>query len=302
MHYTVNATSLNLRSQPKVSPANRLAVLPHGHLVDLVTGAPGDAWWKISTVLDGAALTGFAASQFLTPVAATPPLPASSGITPVHVSENSPSAKRNLTSGRAFPLGEPGRPQRGTGTPAQRAAEQIAIVRYLDVENSARYQPGGGSTFCNIYACDYCYLNNAYLPRVWWTARAIASLSAGAPVVARYADTVNELNANALYDWLRDFGASFGWTRVGTLDELQQSADQGGLGLICAQRTDLNRSGHIVAVVPQSAPLLLAQRAGGVVSLPLQSQAGARNFCFSCGTGKWWTGAQFRAFGFWTHA
>ena len=301
MRYTVNAASLNLRSQAKVSPANRLAVLPHGHIVDLVTGATGDAWWRISTVLDGVVLTGFAASQFLTPVAAAAPLPTASGITPVHLSENSPSAKRSLTTGRAFPLGEAGRPQRSSGTPAQRTAEQIAIVRYLDVETSPRYQPGAGSTYCNIYACDYCYLNKVYLPRVWWTSRAIASLSAGVPVAARYADTVNELNANALYDWLRDFGTSFGWTRVSTVDELQQAADQGGVGIICAQRVDLNRSGHIVAVVPESTPPLLAQRAGGVVSLPLQSQAGARNFCFSCGTGKWWAGSQFRAFGFWTH-
>jgi hypothetical protein len=289
-----------------VSPANRLAVLPHGHLVDLVTGEPGDPWWKVSTILDGAALTGFVSSAFLTPVDATPapPLtPGSGRIAPVHLAEDSPSATRSVTTGRAFPIGEAGRPHRSSGPAAQRIAEQIAIVRYLDVERSTRYQPGGGSTFCNIYAYDYCYLNNVYLPRVWWTSRAIADLSAGVPVAVKYADTVNELNANALYDWLRDFGPSFGWTRVATLDEIQQAANQGGVGVICAQRVDLNRSGHITSVVPEDVPPLLAERSpAGIVKLPLQSQAGASNFCFSCGPGKWWAASKFRAFGFWTHA
>jgi hypothetical protein len=220
----------------------------------------------------------------------------------VHLGENNAAARRALASARAFPIGEADRPTRGWGTPEERIRRQVAIVRYLDVENSPRYKPDKGNTYCNVYACDYCYLNGVYLPRVWWTARAIADLAAGRSVPVKYGATVTELNANALYDWLRDFGPSFGWRRAATLDELQQAADQGGVGVICAQRTDLSRPGHITVVVPQGAPPLVAKRSGAMISLPLQSQAGAKNFCFSCGTRKWWAGAPFRAHGFWTHA
>ncbi|MEI9811146.1 MAG: hypothetical protein WDO18_00070 [Acidobacteriota bacterium] len=45
----------------------------------------------------------------------------------------------------------------------------------------------------------------------------------------------------------------------------------------------------------------MAQRDGPHVRLPLQSQAGAKNFCFSCGKNEWWAEAQFDAYGFWLH-
>jgi len=222
-------------------------------------------------------------------------------ITAVHLRENSPTARRDSIAGRAFPLGEADRPVRGSGTPAQRQQELIAIIRYLHVERSPRYQPAAGSTYCNIYAYDYCYLSGVYLPRVWWTAKAIGDLAAGKTVQVKYGDTVHELNANALHDWLRDFGSAFGWSRVAGLNDLQNAADQGSVCMICAQRTDLDRPGHICAVVPEEAPHVAVRGPSGV-KLPLQSQAGATNFCFDCGTTKWWAGAKFRAFGFWVHS
>jgi hypothetical protein len=136
---------------------------------------------------------------------------------------------------------------------------------------------------------------------VWWTPNALHDLREGRVVAVKYDDTVRELNANALYDWLRDFGENFGWRRVPDQDALQRIANGGGVGVICAQRTDLNRSGHICVVVPERPPDSAAKRADGNVQLPLQSQAGSRNFCYSCGTTRWWAGEQFRAFGFWVH-
>lgn len=206
---------------------------------------------------------------------------------------NSATSKRVLTTGRAFPLGDPGAPGRAAGA--------AAIVRFLDVEKSARYKPADGKTYCNIYAYDFCFLSGVYLPRVWWLKDAIKSLNEGNAVAVKYAVTVGELNANALYDWLSEFGASFGWKKVATLDDLQKAANAGSVAVICAARKDPKRSGHITVVVPEDVPPLLAQRSEGAVSLPLQSQAGVRNFCFSCGTGKWWEGLQFRASGFWMH-
>jgi hypothetical protein len=210
----------------------------------------------------------------------------------VHLAENVKGAQRALTTARAYPLGEPGRPTRSGGL--------AAIVHYLNVESSPRYARTAHNTFCNIYACDYCYLAGAYLPRVWWTTGALAKLAAGTPVQPKYGETVIELNVNALHDWLGDFGPSFGWRRVETLDELQAAANAGNVALICAQRKQPDRSGHISVVVPESSDQA-AERSSERVRLPLQSQAGARNVCFGCGLSKWWAGAQFRRFGFWVH-
>jgi hypothetical protein len=210
----------------------------------------------------------------------------------VHLAENSPPARRDSVAARAYPLGETDRPARADGS--------ASIVRYLAVETSARYQRNTKSTFCNIYACDYCYLAGVYLPRVWWTDGALEKLAAGEEVPVRYGETVRELNANALYGWLKQYGPEFGWSEVGSEDELQRAVNEGKVGVICAQRKVAAASGHIAVVVPEQSDHA-AERAGSVVRLPLQSQAGARNFCYSCGLSKWWAGAQFRAFGFFVH-
>jgi len=211
-------------------------------------------------------------------------------LTSVSLAENSPGSKRSLASGRAYPLGEPDRPSRKVGT----AEELLAIVRYLDVERSARYQRAGTQTYCNIYACDYCHLAGAYLPRVWWRDPA-------RDLPVKYGETVLELNANALHGWLDEFGDRFGWARAGSLDHLQAAANAGHEAVICARRKILKHPGHIAVVVPESAPHV-AERDGGGVHVPLQSQAGRSNVCFSCRPGRWWEGAQFQAYGFWIHA
>ena len=157
------------------------------------------------------------------------------------------------------------------------------------------------TTFCNVYAYDYCTLAGVYLPRVWWTGKALDRIAAGEDVAVKYGDTVAEVNANGLYDWLREFGAQFGWTSVETADELQRGANAGKIGVICARRSERSKPGHIAVVVPESQAPNVAQRAGPKVVLPLQSQAGAKNFCFSSGKNEWWAGAQFDAYGFWLH-
>jgi hypothetical protein len=281
-----------------VALANRIAVLPHGHAVDKVGEGPA-GWWKVRTRINGTTVDGFASSRHLAAqhAAAVPP---STGIRPVHLAEHRQNVTRASTTGRAFPLGEPNAPRRVATLPAARLQQLHAIVAWLDVERSARYERTPESTFCNIYAYDFCYLAGVYLPRVWWTGRALANLAAGRAVAPKYGDTVREVNVNALYEWLEDFGAEFGWHRTTELDDLQAAANAGGVGLICAQRKDLDRSGHVCVIVPER-PESTARRNEGRVHLPLQSQAGARNFCYSCGTARWWTGNQFRAFGFWVH-
>jgi len=196
----------------------------------------------------------------------------------VHLAENSPLSQRSLTTGRAYPLGELDRPHH-TGIKN--------VLRYLAVETSPRYQPTATHTFCNIYACDYCYLAGAYLPRVWWTQQALAARK----TEVKYGDTVTELNANSLYAWLRDFGPTFGWKQTTSTDELQSEANEGQVSVICAQRKKLSKSGHIAIVVPASSS----------EAVPLQSQAGRVNYAASRKPGRWWESTQFQAYGFWTH-
>jgi hypothetical protein len=203
------------------------------------------------------------------------------------------TGRRDQTAGRANPLGERFQPSRAAGLDA--------IVRFLNVESSVRYARTPETTFCNVYAYDYCTLAGVYLPRVWWTGKAIDRMTAGEQVAAKYGETVVEVNANLLYDWLREFGTQFGWRFVESADELQREANQGKVAVICARRSERSKPGHIAVVVPEAAPLCVAQREGSLVHLPLQSQAGAKNFCFSCGKNEWWAAAQFDAYGFWLH-
>ena len=84
--------------------------------------------------------------------------------------------------------------------------------------------------------------------------------------------------------------------RTFDLTELQDAANQGEVCLICAQRNDLNMSGHIVAVVAET-QTKQAARSGLQVTRPLQSQAGAVNFRYSTGVRAWWTDAKFRHHG-----
>lgn len=216
----------------------------------------------------------------------------------VHLAENKTASTRALGTGRAFRLYETGMPR--SLIIAGRVAAQETIIRYLDVEKSGRYVATPGKTYCNVYACDYCHLNGVYLPRVWWMPSALAELKLERPVAVMYGVTVGELNANALYDWLHTFGTMHGWLKVDTLDELQAAANQGDVGVICAAQKNAHRSGHIAVVVPEGFGVQ-ATKIDEHIQVPVQSQAGLRNHCFSCAEGTWWLASNYRGYGFWKH-
>ena len=66
--YVVQATSLNIRSSPKVEDNNKITSIPQNHVVSKLSAAEDDdTWWKILTVKDGQPLEGFVASRFLEP-------------------------------------------------------------------------------------------------------------------------------------------------------------------------------------------------------------------------------------------
>ncbi len=299
--YVVNADNLNFRDAPVAVPRTRIALLDRGQKIEKLGDAPDPSWWRVRVRIGERNVEGYVAHQYLAPESSFHAPAPLTGIAPIHLEENRPTVTRAAT-GAAWrhPLGEANRPRRSADSSAARVSELRAIVDWLRVDDTAhrRWQPMSSSTYCNIYAYDYSYLAGAYLPRVWWTGRALTQLANGVAVSPVPGSSVVEITANELYQWLSDFGSDFGWRRTTSLSELQDAANDGHVGVICARRVDLARSGHIATVVPESSAER-ARRQGGSVISPLQSQAGSTNIRY--GTPLWWAHSRFRAFGFWHH-
>jgi hypothetical protein len=140
------------------------------------------------------------------------------------------------------------------------------VIAYLDVENNPRYRPRNGNTYCNIYAHDFAEHMGAYIPRVWWNKESRERIMNGETVLPIYGKTVTELNANALYEWLRDCNTrtaplNFGWVQIHPVEANKLVTEGTHFGVVCARRRDRKRSGHISVILP-----------GG-----FQSQAGLKN-------------------------
>jgi hypothetical protein len=296
--FVVTATLLNVRSTPAIEPGNIIGKLGQGQQT-LGSATTSVDWMQVNA----GTMQGFASARFLQPVAAPPaplpPLPPTMVPPPVHFPP-SVSAALNSTSHRHVPLGAFNKRPRLVGqTPAQRSQVLHQIVTDLDVTRSIRYQPNT-QTYCNIYAYDFCYLADVYLPRVWWNSKALLSLAAGQNPGIIYDKTVRELTANALHRWLSEWGDDYGWQPCQTMAALQARANAGDVGLITAERMDPARSGHIVVVMPENAEHAAARDVTGITA-PLQSQAGRVNKPYF--TSRWWMDpVQYRATGFWAHA
>jgi len=293
MRYKVTARGLFLRKEPRKARGNERGVLPEGCEVEVLESNGG--WRRVIGALDGVDFDGWVSAEYLAP-AAEVRFATASQLAPVHWREHNPASTR-AGAASASPIGEPGMPN---NVPPSSAGLN-KVIDWLAVSQSRRYRPGGGSTFCNIYAYDVAYAADVYLPRVWWTDKAIAALEAGQQVPAQYDLTIREMNANAIHNWLIDYGPRFGWRRTFSLTELQDCANGGGIATICARRKDLSRSGHIVIVAPETAHLKAARDANGRVTLPVLSQAGSVNFERAVATASWWADTRFSSFVLFTH-
>lgn len=310
----------NIRWLPTTAFGDPIALLPPGQVVN-VLGASAPGWVRVRGA-DGANVIGHMALSRLAamgvpvpapaaapspsplPAPAPPPAPAPAlpALPPARMRENNPKATRQSTTAYPFPIGEAGRPTRDPAAPAAQRVQQLrALADWLDVERSARYLPGGGKTFCNIYAADYLYLAGVYLPRVWWTGPALLRFGQGQAVDVVYGDTVSEILADQLLEWLLRFGPGFGWRRVFDASALQAAANAGGVGVICADAAVVGRHGHITVVVPEDATHSAVRDADGHVLQPLQSQAGSRNFRYGSAGPSWWQSTHYRDRGFFVH-
>jgi hypothetical protein len=309
-------TMLNVRREPVIpsagQPSNVDAKLPDGHVVRAVTGKKVNGFLEIETSRNGALIHGFAFAKLLkpapgaapAPVAVPAPEPPAEGITAVFMPFKPGTVTKRTAAATAHSLNEAGQPGRTGETADERRADLARIIDWLAVDRTShkRYQPHGGLTFCNLYAHDYCHLAGCFLPRVWWTPGAIEALARGETVTPLLGRTIDEQRANDLFRWLRDFGLRFGWRQTGTPTKLQTEVNQGALGLIAARRVVDGRSGHIVAVVPETEDQRARRDAAGEVIAPLQSQAGVTNFRFGTGKAGWWKDERFAEFAFWLHA
>ena len=188
-------------------------------------------------------------------------------------------------------------------TNAETKKESIAqLIDKLDVENNLRYQRTVEDTYCNVYSYDYCYFSKVYLPTVWWTPESLEKVLEGQDVEPVFEETVDRIYSSAIHDWFLEWGPSFGWERMFTVEEMQHKVNaNGGVGIICAKRREKGLSGHIVPVVPET-DVHKSYRENGIVVYPLQSQAGKLNYNYFAEVRKdWWNDELYSSYVLYYH-
>ncbi|TFW19243.1 hypothetical protein [Duganella callida] len=203
-----------------------------------------------------------------------------------------PDARRNSPRKPDCRLNEPNMPRQDRHAAADaRRAMLIQIADWLNVEHSVRYQPAPDGARSLAYAADYCQLAGVYLPHAWWTEAALRELQTIDDPDDLPDVSVHAMATSGLADWLREHGAGFGWRQVDDAAALQSAANHGGIGLISTAR-------HVSVVVPEDRAHAAARDAGGQLTDPLQSDAGASNHRHGSPGPHWWRGADAA---FWVH-
>ena len=189
-----------------------------------------------------------------------------------------PESRLDSMENKEKPILDSSIPFRDLTTPETKRQSITQLIDKLDVEKNIRYQKTPEDTYCNVYSYDYCYFSKVYLPTVWWTEESLEKIKQGQEVTAVFEQTVDRIYSSAIHDWFLEWGDSFGWKRMFSVDEIQNKVNSnGGVGIICAKRKTKGLSGHIVPVVPET-DLQQAYRENGTVIYPLQSQAGILNY------------------------
>lgn len=296
--YQVIASQLNFRSSPAKLQNNVIGILYKGQVLEVLDSAH-PVWWKVKVSTE----IGYVRNDYIDDIDSLKALKASTGIEEAELQKNS-AALRTSRWKWHYPLSEAGMPGRDLSSLENNINSQYAIVEYLAVDNAKhlRYAKtiinDNAATFCNIYAHDFCKLCGVYLPRVWWKEQSvIPRLLKNEEVIAEHNKTVNEMNANALYDWLVAWGEYFGWKRASTWQEAQSIVNsRGAVGVICSRRIPVIKSGHIACILPESNSFPVPNRD---VNMPLISQAGQYNFKYKYDKWDWSNKSRYSNVGFW---
>ena len=119
-------------------------------------------------------------------------------------------------------------------------------------------------------------------------------------VAPEYGVTVHEMNANALTAWMHKTGSTeFGWSEASDVDAAQTAANTGSVVILLAANAVASKSGHVSVVLAESGEHHAHRdETTGKVVVPLQSQAGSKNFKYSAEPGapgsktkEWWKDA-----------
>jgi hypothetical protein len=213
-----------------------------------------------------------------------------------------PESRLDSIEMKEKPIGDFSIPFRDLTNIASKKESIHRLIDKLDVETNIRYQRTAEDTYCNVYSYDYCYFSKVYLPTVWWTDESLEKVLQGQEVEPIFEQTVDRIYSSAIHDWFLEWGASFGWKRMFTAEEIQNKVNaDGGIGIICAKRKEKGLSGHIVPVVPET-DLHKAYRENDVVVYPLQSQAGKLNYNYFSEVRKdWWKDELYSSYVFYYH-
>ena len=284
MKYRVATSSLNLRDfPPTMDNSTILANIPFRHTVKLIDNTESE-WWKVKLL--NTDKEGFVCSKDLELIDEN--IEKNSDIE-IPNFEPSPISSLDTKEETYKPIGNPDIPFRDLTNAETKKASIKKIIEKLNVSKSFRYEKDEADTYCNIYTFDYCFFTQVYIPRLRWTDKAIEELEKGNEVPLIFDDTVRPFYSNYLYDWFEESSSNFGWEKIDNVDELQKKVNEnGGVGIISAKRFILNKSGHIVVVVPET-ETEKAYRVDGKVIYPLQSQAGYDNYNYFSEVRKdWW--------------
>lgn len=130
-----------------------------------------------------------------------------------------------------------------TNDPSGRSAQgYAAVINQFSVETNPRYavnQKGRGDTYCNIFVWDVTTAMNAEIPH-YFNART------GEPMKRGDAGA-SEMNANAMHDWLKEHGTTYGWREV-SAEEAQRLANSGHPVVTALKRPGSH--GHVQVVCP----------------------------------------------------
>lgn len=126
------------------------------------------------------------------------------------------------------------------------AARYRAVIDQFDVENNPRYmvnKNGNNDTYCNIFLWDVTLAMGAEIPHY-------VDRETGAPMSYPDVSGAKALNANAIYDWLKEKGSDYGWYQVSP-EQAQEYANR-GMPVVTAFKNLSGGHGHVQVVCPST--------------------------------------------------